>query len=87
MEDYPLHVKELEKSFKKKLGLSSFKAVDNINFSLSEGEILGFLGPNGAGKTTAIKCILGLLKPTSGNVTLWGRIAARLGDFSYPLDS
>ncbi|MCD4776138.1 MAG: ABC transporter ATP-binding protein [Candidatus Aegiribacteria sp.] len=72
MEDYPLHVKELEKSFKKKLGLSSFKAVDNINFSLSEGEILGFLGPNGAGKTTAIKCILGLLKPTSGNVTLWG---------------
>lgn len=72
MEDYPLHVKGLEKSFKKKLGLSSFKAVDDISFNLSEGEILGFLGPNGAGKTTAIKCILGLLKPSYGNVSLWG---------------
>lgn len=72
MGDYPLHVNGLEKSFKKKLGLSSFKAIDGINFNLSEGEILGFLGPNGAGKTTAIKCILGLLKPNSGNVTLWG---------------
>jgi ABC-2 type transport system ATP-binding protein len=72
MEDYPLHVKGLTKSFKKKLGLSSFKAIDAIDFKLSEGEILGFLGPNGAGKTTAIKCILGLLKPSSGGVSLWG---------------
>ena len=72
MEDYPLCVKELDKSFKKKLGLSSFKAIDAIDFNLSEGEILGFLGPNGAGKTTTIKCILGLLKPSSGSVSLWG---------------
>lgn len=73
MEDYPLHVKGLEKSFRKKLGISSFKAVDSIDFYLSEGEILGFLGPNGAGKTTTIKCILGLLKPTYGSVSLWGQ--------------
>ena len=73
MEDYPLLVKGLEKSFRKKLGMSSFKAVDSIDFYLSEGEILGFLGPNGAGKTTTIKCILGLLKPTSGSVLLWGQ--------------
>ena len=72
MDDYPLQVKELEKSFKKKLGLSSFKAVDAISFHVSPGEILGFLGPNGAGKTTAIKCILGLLKPSDGKVFLWG---------------
>ena len=72
MGNYPLQVNELEKSFKKKLGLSSFKAVDAISFHVSTGEILGFLGPNGAGKTTAIKCILGLLKPSGGKVSLWG---------------
>jgi len=72
MEDYPLLVKELEKSFKKKLGLSSFKAVNEISFHLSPGEILGFLGPNGAGKTTTINCVLGLLKPSGGTVSLWG---------------
>ena len=72
MEHYPLQVEELEKSFKKKLGMSSFKAVDTISFKVSPGEILGFLGPNGAGKTTAIKCILGLLKPSGGKVSLWG---------------
>lgn len=72
MEDYSLQVKELEKSFKKKFGLSSFKAVDSISFHLSPGEILGFLGPNGAGKTTTINCILGLLKPSGGRISLWG---------------
>ena len=72
MEDYPLKVKELEKSFRKRLGLSSFKAVDSISFQLFPGEILGFIGPNGAGKTTTIKCMLGLLKPSNGKVSLWG---------------
>jgi ABC-2 type transport system ATP-binding protein len=65
-------VDRLEKVFHRKLGLSSFKAVDSVAFDLEDGEILGFLGPNGAGKTTTIKCILGLLKPTSGIVSLWG---------------
>ena len=78
MEDYPLQVKELEKSFRTKFGLSSLKAVDSISFQLSAGEILGFIGPNGAGKTTAIKCILGLLKPSKGQVSLWGLHPASL---------
>jgi ABC-2 type transport system ATP-binding protein len=78
MEDYPLQVKELEKSFRTKFGLSSLKAVDSISFQLSAGEILGFIGPNGAGKTTAIKCILGLLKPSNGQVSLWGLHPASL---------
>ena len=72
MAHHPLRVNDLEKSFQKKLGLSSFKAVDSVSFTLERGEILGFLGPNGAGKTTTIKCILGLLKPSGGNVELWG---------------
>lgn len=68
----PLQVTSLEKVFHSKLGFSRFKAVDSVSFQISSGEILGFLGPNGAGKTTTIKCVLGLLNPTSGSVSIWG---------------
>ncbi|HDP67936.1 MAG TPA: ATP-binding cassette domain-containing protein [Candidatus Marinimicrobia bacterium] len=44
------------------------KAVDDISFTVKNGEILGFLGPNGAGKTTTLKVITGYLSPTAGNV-------------------
>ncbi|PTI59907.1 sodium ABC transporter ATP-binding protein [Staphylococcus warneri] len=46
-----------------------FLAVDNINFSLEEGKMLGFIGRNGAGKTTTFRMILGVTEPTNGNVT------------------
>lgn len=49
-----------------------FTAVDNISFSVREGEIFGFLGPNGAGKTTTISILCTLLTPTSGQVRLAG---------------
>ena len=49
----------------KKFG--DFTAVDNISFSVKEGEIFAFLGPNGAGKSTTIKMLITLLNPTSGN--------------------
>jgi ABC-2 type transport system ATP-binding protein len=48
------------------------KAVDDLTLSLGEGEIVGFLGTNGAGKTTTIKMLLGLERPTSGKVTVFG---------------
>lgn len=50
----------------------SLKAVDSISLNIDKGEILGFIGPNGAGKTTTINCILGLLKPTSGEILIEG---------------
>src|SRR5258708_34494392 len=55
----------------KKFG--EFIAVDNISISLQEGEILGLLGPNGAGKTTIIQMLLGILTPTSGEVSYFGK--------------
>jgi ABC-2 type transport system ATP-binding protein len=47
-------------------------AVDSLNLEVRPGEIFGFLGPNGAGKTTTIRVMMGILKPTSGRVTLGG---------------
>jgi len=54
----------------KKFG--DFTAVDCIDFEVRRGEIYGFLGPNGAGKTTTIRIVLGLLKPTAGEVDVLG---------------
>ncbi len=61
-----LDIKNVTKKFGKKT------VVDNLTFSVNEGEILGFLGPNGAGKTTLIKMAMGLLKITSGKITVCG---------------
>jgi ABC-2 type transport system ATP-binding protein len=47
-------------------------AVDDVSFSVAEGEIFGILGPNGAGKTTAIECVMGLRSPDSGSVRVLG---------------
>jgi ABC-2 type transport system ATP-binding protein len=48
-------------------------AVDKISFTLHSGEIIGLLGPNGAGKSTTINMILGILKPTTGAIEIFGQ--------------
>jgi ABC-2 type transport system ATP-binding protein len=50
----------------------SFVAVDDVSFSVKEGEIFGIIGPNGAGKTTTVECISGLRAPDSGSITVYG---------------
>jgi branched-chain amino acid transport system ATP-binding protein len=49
-----------------------FTAVDDVSFSVEQGEILGLLGPNGSGKSTTFNCVAGMLKPTAGSVRLDG---------------
>jgi len=61
-----IEVKNLTKEF------NGLKAVDNISFSVEEGEVFGLLGPNGAGKTTTIKMLATLLNPTKGEAKVWG---------------
>ncbi len=61
-----LEIRHLTKKFSKKI------AVDDLSFSLMKGETVGLLGPNGAGKSTLIKCIVGLLRPTGGDILIAG---------------
>lgn len=55
----------------------SFTAVDGIHLAVPRGSLYGFLGPNGAGKSTTIKCLTGLLRPTSGTMTILGMDPAK----------
>jgi ABC-2 type transport system ATP-binding protein len=55
-------------------------AVDNLSFTVAPGKVTGFLGPNGAGKTTTMRLILGLDRPTGGQVTVNGEPFERLSD-------
>ena len=65
-QDSIINVKNISKKFKQ------FTAVDNISFSVKEGEIFAFLGPNGAGKSTTIKMLTTLLKPDVGEIEING---------------
>ena len=51
----------------------SIPAVENVSFTLREGEVLGYLGPNGSGKSTTVKMVIGLIEPTRGKVLFEGR--------------
>lgn len=65
--DYLLETKGLTKSYKGK------DVVRDLHLKLQEGEIYGFLGPNGAGKTTTIRMLLGLIRPTEGGISVFGK--------------
>src|SRR6201992_2573747 len=50
----------------------SLTAVDDVSFTVSPGEVLGFLGPNGAGKTTTMRMLAGFITPTAGSASICG---------------
>lgn len=62
-----IEIENLTKIFGEKL-----IAVNNVSFSVEKGAVFGFLGPNGAGKTTTIRLLLGLIRPTAGEVRVFG---------------
>jgi len=62
-----VEVSHIAKSFADKV------AVENLSFSVAQGEVFGLIGPNGAGKTTAIRMMMDILKPDSGDVTILGQ--------------
>lgn len=62
-----VEIKHLVKHFGK------FHAVENVSFDVFRGDVFGFLGPNGAGKSTTIRTMLSLIKPTSGEIKLFGK--------------
>jgi len=73
---YKMHEKEagllgsIKSLFKRQY--KQVKAVNDVSFTIHQGELVGFIGPNGAGKTTTLKCLSGLLYPTSGDVKVLG---------------
>ena len=65
--DVPLVVEDVVKTYK-----DGFRAVDGISFRAEPGQVVGLLGPNGAGKTTAIRMLVGLIRPDSGQIYVNG---------------
>ena len=61
-----IEIKNLNKNY------NNILAVEDLNFKINKGSIVGLLGPNGCGKTTTIGMMLGLIKPTSGSVFING---------------
>ena len=75
MSDKLLEVRNLTRVFKSGIYLgASFRAVDNVSFSLEKGKVLIVVGESGCGKSTLAKMILGFLKPTSGEFLYKERI-------------
>ena len=67
MNSYIIETKELTKKYKNQT------VVDKLNMKVNQGEIYGFLGPNGAGKTTTIRMLLGLIRPTDGEIKIFNK--------------
>lgn len=67
-----ISIRGLRKTFRDFWRRPAVEAVKGIDLSVSEGEVYGFLGPNGSGKSTTVKMILGLLRPTAGEIRVLG---------------
>ena len=77
-----VEAKGLTKIFKDFWGRPKARAVNGIDFQIRQGQVFGFLGPNGSGKSTTIKMILGLLYPTRGSLTVFGKAGGSAEKFA-----
>lgn len=81
--DVPLVIENLSKSYP-----GGLVAVDDLSFRVEKGQVLGLLGPNGAGKTTTLRMMMGLIRPTGGDIRVFGHkvhsgapVLSRIGSF------
>jgi ABC-2 type transport system ATP-binding protein len=80
-----IEIQGVTKVFRRGFLMRKVVALEDLHLDIYKGEIFGYLGPNGAGKTTTMKLLLGLIFPTKGTVTLWGKepwgkeVKARIG--------
>jgi ABC-2 type transport system ATP-binding protein len=83
LSDVPVAIEGLVKEYG-----DGYRAVDNVSFRVERGQVVGLLGPNGAGKTTTLRVLMGLIRPTSGSVHVFGElieagapVLSRIGSF------
>lgn len=72
-QNHVIEAQDVTKIYRPLFSGKGFTALDNVSFNVESGRTVGLIGPNGSGKTTTIKLILGLLKPTSGSVRVFGK--------------
>src|SRR4051794_39105799 len=75
LSDQAVHTEHLTKVYKDFWGRDKVRALDDLNLTISRGEVFGLLGPNGSGKSTTIKLLLGLIFPTMGAASILGEPA------------
>ncbi|MEU6742225.1 CocE/NonD family hydrolase [Streptosporangium sandarakinum] len=83
LSDVPLRISGLTKAYG-----NGERAVDDLSFTVGQGQVLGLLGPNGAGKTTTLRMLMGLIRPDGGEIRIFGHrvtpgapVLSRLGSF------
>lgn len=79
MSDTPaVQVKSLVKDFRGAFGRGMIRAVNDVSFEIASGEVYGLIGPNGSGKSTTMKALLGLVTPTAGICSIFGRDSTKV---------
>ncbi|MDQ3333839.1 MAG: ABC transporter ATP-binding protein [Myxococcota bacterium] len=71
--DIAIAVRDLTKTFRTPFRRKKVEALRGVTFTVKRGHIFGFVGPNGAGKTTTIRTLMGLIRPTSGDASIFGK--------------
>lgn len=74
MDDLAIRIEGMTKYYKRSFfRLNDYASLDDLNLSIPRGKVFGFLGPNGAGKTTTIRCLMDLIRPSSGRAWVLGK--------------
>ncbi len=76
---YAVEIRNLVKTYRSSFKRQTFRAVDDVSLSIAAGEVYGLIGPNGSGKSTTMKVMLGIVRPTEGECSIFGISSDRSG--------